>query len=502
MRSLVRPLFVPFLLVSAGAAQADLTADQVWQSWQDRATGAGLTLAADSTARDGASLRLSGVSVARDGGAQMNIAQIVLTEAGDGSVSAAFPDAVSMVLSPETGEAGFDLVQEGLTVILREGPTSGAMAYDIRADRLDGSFSASAGESAQSDEFEFDISVGLTGLALTAETTPGDMARTGVRMTAATMDYDVSTVSEVLQMDSVQTSTIADVSVTLDLSVPASMPLMAMTGPADIAQALRDGLAARMTFDQGVAEQTDATTDAFMSYDYAITTQPGTSVVTVDRSGMAIEGQVPGGAVAGTIGDMPEGMFTATFGAFDMAFRMPLIGNDAPDDFTFRIGFKDFALGDAVWDLFDAGRVFPRDPATIAIDAGGTARLDLLGLAADDMAGASPDPARLPEIMSLDLRNVALSVAGSSLTGQGAFTFATGADGVPVPDGRATFGLTGANALLDGAVSTGLATADDVGGLRMMMGMFMRPGTGEDSLTSEIEAKADGSILVNGMRLK
>jgi hypothetical protein len=502
MRSLVRPLFVPFFLLSAGAAQADLTADQVWQSWQDGATAAGLSLAADSTARDGASLRLAGVSVARAGGGQMNIAQIVLTEAGDGSVSAAFPDAVAMILSPENGEAGFSLVQEGLSVILREGAAPGGMVYDIRADRLDGTFTASDGDPAQSEQFVFNFSMGTKGLALTAETTSDDMARTAVKMSAATLNYDMTTASQILEMESAQTSTIADVSIALDMSVPASMPIMAMTGPGDVAKALRDGMTARMTFDQGVAEQTDATTDAFMSYDYAITTQPGTSVVTLDRSGMAIEGQVPGGAVAGTFGEMPEGMFTATFGAFDMAFKMPLIGNDGPDDFTFRMGFKDFALGDALWDLFDAGRVFPRDPATIAIDAGGKARLDLLGLAADDLAGNAPDPSRLPEIVSLDLRNIALSVAGASLTGQGAFAFATGADGVPVPDGRATFGLTGANALLDGAVAAGLATADDVGGLRMMMGMFMRPGTGEDNLTSEVEAKADGSLLVNGMRLK
>jgi hypothetical protein len=502
MRSLSRPLFVPFFLFSTGVAQADLTADQVWQSWQEGASAAGLTLAADSTARDGDALRLSGVSVARSGGGQMNIAQIVLTEAANGSVSAAFPDSVAMILSPENGEAGFGLVQEGLTVVLRDGAAPGGMVYDIRADRLDGTFTAADGDPAQSEQFVFNFSMGTKGLVLSAETVPGDMARTGVKMTAATLDYEMSTASQILEMNSAQTSTIADVSMTLDLSVPASMPIMAMTGPADIAQALRDGLAARMTFDQGVAEQTDATTDAFLSYDYAITTQPGTSVVTLDRSGMAIEGQVPGGAVAGTFGGMPEGMFTATFGAFDMLFRMPLIGNDGPDDFTFRMGFKDFAMSDAVWDLFDAGRVFPRDPALLQIDAGGKARLDLLGLAADDMAGNAPDPSRLPEIMSLDLRNIALSVAGASLTGQGAFTFATGADGVPVPDGRATFGLTGANALLDGAVSAGLATADDVGGVRMMMGMFMRPGTGEDSLTSEVEAKADGSILVNGMRLK
>lgn len=488
-------LALPLCLVWAGAAQA-LTADQVWQSWQQDGAAAGLVVAADSTRREGDALRLSGVSLARDGAGRMAIAQIVLTEAADGSVSATFPDTVDMVLSPESGTADLTLVQTGLAVTLRDGDTPGAMVHDIRADRLEGSFTLSDGDPVRADEFILSVLVALQGLEVTGWTVPGDLARMAVALTAERFDYDVITRSQVLQSDSVQTSTIADLAVTLDLSVPAAVPLLAMTGPGDLAQALRGGLAARMTFDQGVAEQSESISDPAMTYDYVLTTQPGTSVLTLDRSGVAMEGQVPGGAVVATLDPMPDTPVEATFGAFDMLFRMPLIDTEAPEGFALRLGFADVVVDDALWDPFDAGRVFPRDAASVEVDLAGTARLDLLALAAEDAA------APLPEIVSLDLRRVALAVAGASLTGQGAFAFATGVDGLLVPDGRATFTLTGADGLLDGAVAAGLATADDVGGLRLLMGMFLRPGAEAGSLVSEVEARPDGSVLLNGMRVQ
>ncbi|QYK42969.1 MAG: hypothetical protein KF887_07695 [Paracoccaceae bacterium] len=498
-----RTLALALLFLAAGTtARADLTADDVWQSWRDGAAAAGLTVAADSAARDGAALRLAGVSVLRAGGPQVNIAEIVLTEGADGSVSAAFPDAVAMILSPENGTAGFSLAQQGMTLILREGQATGGMVYDLSADRLEGTFTAKDGDRAQGDEFIVNFGLGIHGFTLKAETTPGEKTRTRAEIVATSLDYDLTMASQILGSNSAQTSRSADVTIGLDLSVPATAPLLAMRGPDDLARALQDGMAARLDFEQGVTVQTDATKDRVMEYDIRISTQPGMSVATLDRTGMSIEGSVSGGTVGGTVGGLPEGGFDASFGAFDLLFRMPLIANSGPDPFALRMSWADIALGDAVWDLFDAGRVFPRDAASFEIDVAGKARLDLLGLVADDLAGTGPDPARTPEILSLDLHSIALSLAGAAVAGQGAFTFATAPGGAPVPDGRMTIDLTGANALLDGAVAAGLASADDVGGARMMLGMFMRPGAGDDSLTSEIEARPDGSIHVNGMKMR
>jgi hypothetical protein len=49
----------------------------------------------------------------------------------------------------------------------------------------------------------------------------------------------------------------------------------------------------------------------------------------------------------------------------------------------------------------------------------------------------------------------------------------------------------------------GLLPEDQAMGARMMMGMFARPGDGEDTLVSKIEVDgASGSISANGQRLK
>lgn len=215
-----------------------------------------------------------------------------------------------------------------------------------------------------------------------------------------------------------------------------------------------------------------------------------------------MEGEISSAGIWAVVGPFPDAGVLAKVGASVMAFRLPLVRDAAPDDFALRLGIKDIDVADGVWDLFDAGRVFPRNAASLDLDVAGKAWFDLLGLAEDDPAGRRRDPARWREIVSLALRSLAVAVAGATLSGEGAFTFATGADGVPVPDGRAGFAMTRANALLDRAVSAGIATVADVRGTRMMMGMFMRPGTGGDSLTSEIEAKVDGSVTLNAMPLR
>ncbi len=71
-----------------------------------------------------------------------------------------------------------------------------------------------------------------------------------------------------------------------------------------------------------------------------------------------------------------------------------------------------------------------------------------------------------------------------------------------MPLGSADVSVSGANALIDGLIATGLITEDDAMGARMMMGMFMVPGAEPDSLTSKIEAKEGFAIFVNGQQIQ
>ena len=121
--------------------------------------------------------------------------------------------------------------------------------------------------------------------------------------------------------------------------------------------------------------------------------------------------------------------------------------------------------------------------------------MDLPALIASEETGVP----YIPALESLNITELGLKVAGAALDGTGAFTF-DNSMGMPMPLGEANITITGANKLIDGLIATGLLPEQDAMGARMMMGMFMVP-SGDDTLTSKIEAKEGMQILVNGQPL-
>jgi hypothetical protein len=110
------------------------------------------------------------------------------------------------------------------------------------------------------------------------------------------------------------------------------------------------------------------------------------------------------------------------------------------------------------------------------------------------------------EIHALTVNALTLAIAGARLTGAGDFTF-DNADmstfpGMPRPEGALDLQLTGGNTLMDTLVAMGLLPEEQAMGARMMLGLFARPGSGPDSLTSRIEITPDGQLLANGQRLR
>ena len=105
------------------------------------------------------------------------------------------------------------------------------------------------------------------------------------------------------------------------------------------------------------------------------------------------------------------------------------------------------------------------------------------------------------QLNAVNINEIKLNIAGAELTGDGDFAFNN--DGMmPVPSGVMNMMLTGGNGLLDTLVGMGLVPEEQAMGARMMMGLFTRPGDGDDTLVSTIEVNEDGSILANGQRIK
>jgi len=172
-----------------------------------------------------------------------------------------------------------------------------------------------------------------------------------------------------------------------------------------------------------------------------------------------------------------------------------VIATEAAGDYSFLLKLTDFSLNEEAWAMFDPQAALPRDAAQIAIDISGKTKIDLPGLITAEESGMPP-PVPAPE--SLNITELGLKVAGAALAGTGAFTFD---NSMGMPLGEANVSITGANALIDGLIKTGLLSEDDAMGARMMMGMFFVPGANADELTSKIEAKEGMQILVNGQPL-
>ncbi len=202
-----------------------------------------------------------------------------------------------------------------------------------------------------------------------------------------------------------------------------------------------------------------------------------------------------------TPGDMPLPPITLTAARSSGAVRVPMVASEAQQEFGLSMSLEGVELSEAAWSMFDPAGVLPREPATLALEISGTGRLDVDVIDAAAMEAASQDDTPPGELRSVSLDRLRLALVGAELTGTGAFTF-DNATVPPAPEGKIELTLTGANALIDKLVKMGLIPEDQAMGARMMIGMFAKPGEGEDVLTSTIEVRKDGSVIANGMQIK
>ncbi|MEM8648725.1 MAG: DUF2125 domain-containing protein, partial [Pseudomonadota bacterium] len=87
-------------VLGAGAAHADLTAEQVWADWQSYMAASGYTLSGTET-RDGDDLKVTDITMVteipeEDVSVQLTMSEVTLTDNGDGTVSIGLPAALPM----------------------------------------------------------------------------------------------------------------------------------------------------------------------------------------------------------------------------------------------------------------------------------------------------------------------------------------------------------------------------------------------------------------------
>ena len=486
------------VVLMGGTAHAALTADQVWQSWKDAAALAGLQITAATEANAGGVLTLNGVTLAPPGAPTgLTISDVTLTEESDGSVTIRPGAAIGVDGGPN---GGLTITHEGLEMTAHEGD-GGALVYDYSADKLSAVVKSVTEGFSMTDTpaqpVTNDVTVNFEDLEGTYSDTPGTNRAFAVEVNASKLAYDVKTEDPNMQMKTASTSETADISLGASFTLPATLSLGALNGPEDFGKALQDGLAVTLSTKQGTSTGTIDQQDQIFPYKANITAQGGEGTFKMDKDAVSVATQGAGLDVDLTSPAVPVPI-KVTSGPIVMNMLSPVQAIDAAADYGMTMKLSQLVLSDSVWGLFDPGSTLKREPFDLAVDVSGKTKIDWIGIMAAGDTGAQP-PVPAPE--SLNITEIALKVAGAAANATGAFTF-DNSMGMPMPLGSADVSVTGANALIDGLIGTGLITEDDAMGVRMMMGAFMTPGAEPDSLTSKIEAKEGFAIFVNGQQIQ
>ena len=480
-----------------GTAHAALTADQVWQSWKDAGALVGLTVSAATENNAGGVLTLNGVSIAPEGVPGVTISDMTLTEQSDGSVAIAPGADIGVAMSGDA-EGSVKLTHDGLTITARE--ADGGVAYDYAAAKLDVAYDTkypgTSVDGSEAPKVAASGNVGFTNLAGTYSDTPGANRTFGFDIKADSLAYTTTSDDPGMQMKQTSTSETAGIEMSMDFALPSTIALTSIASAADFTTALNEGLSFSLSTKQGESNGTVKQESPFMPMDLVMKAGGGVGDVVFNKDTFSVKSSGDGLNIELAPGMAPVPV-TITAGAVQFDMTTPVIATEAAGDYAFVMKLNDFSLNEEAWALFDPQAALPRDAAQIAIDISGKTKIDLPGLITAEESGVQP-PIPAPE--SLNITELGLKVAGAALAGTGAFTF-DNSMGMPMPLGEANVTVTGANALIDGLIKTGLLSEDDAMGARMMMGMFMVPGANPDELTSKIEAKEGMQILVNGQPL-
>ncbi|MFV0359551.1 MAG: DUF2125 domain-containing protein [Tropicimonas sp.] len=497
------------LLAVVPQAGWSLSPQEAWDHWKTQGDRFGLTVSAETETPAGATLTLEGLKYVGEWGfvqAEYNGGTFTLSEEGD-SVSVSYPaDGTITIKAAPPGESAFEatlnLSYPGATTLLSQ---EGDKLIDV--SRFPG-FTIAIGE-VRIDDKPFDITgeYAMSNLEYSQNiATSGDpVYESDVSISDLAINYQMQipeakvTMKSAAQASNVTAVTTAALGALLtelekDMSAYDDAAMMDMIG-----RVLDSGFRIDSKSHYESYTVSDETTDENGTFSNTFTIREGDADVTVDAGGMAYDvtsGSLDGALVIPGL-PLPELAFAAS--AMEIAFDFPFTSGEEGAPYSWKLALDSLTMGEPIWSLFDPGAVLPRDPASLVVSQSGQLRW-ISNLFSAETVGARTPPV---EPLSANLDELKLAMLGAELTGTGAFTFdqvtkKLFSNGVPQPEGKAEFRLTGGNALLDKLVQAGLLPQDQFMMTRMMIGMFAVPGEGDDVLTSEIEVDADGKVLING----
>lgn len=537
------------ILALTGPAMADVTPAEVWQGWLDYYQASGYTVTEGSRDDSGGTLTLKDVvftSAADDEGRLVaTVPEIALAPTGDGKVRTTLSDTATLALTIADEEDGPVDIAATATMPGYEVVTSGS-AGDMTHDGR------------------------LPELVLTV-----DSVKSGTETITAPITFKLldtafrlhSVAGDVTTITSDTTADRAEISGRVESNDPAEPGHVTFQGALDGLQARGEFMMPKgidMNGDVNAALKAGMAATGSLSveggnldFDFAGQSegQPQTGTgklagqgftvgATFSARGLGYQGDSDGFMAEITSSDLPFPVnYSTESSSFDI--QMPVMKSDTPVPFKLAYSIGGLRLGDAIWDLFDAGRKLPRDPASLDLDITGMTRvtMDLFDPASfpdpesgvaeetavdpgttgdqadmqageaapgdgagdagtgDETAGASGEDMPF-EPTEITINKLALAAAGASLDASGALTVPEGGS-MDAPVGKVSATILGANGLLDKLVELGAIGPDEVTGYRMMLALFARAAPeGGDKLVSELEFREGGQVFANGQQVK
>lgn len=495
------------ILLSSTASFADVTNSEVWGNWRSYMENFGYSITANEAA-SGNTLTVTDIAMTIAFGENNDSVSVVFPsvtfdEIGDGSVNIALPPLSEIAISTslETGEeinAVVGYAQDGLNMNVTG--ENGDFIYAYTADGINVSLQELKVDGEDIGPDIAKVNVRVNNITGNASITSGDLRTYTQNLNSGSVIYDlafsepegegaVKLNGKIQQINSNSVSTLPKDGLDVD-----DLNAMFESGFASEGTLTYQGGNMEVSFSSPEGAGTASSSSSGGAINFALG-QNGIEYG-VSQSDLAVNALMP---------DIPFPIaVNMALSKFNMT--LPIKKSDAEQDFAFGFTMGDFTMSDAIWSLFDPAGELPRDPATIALDLAGKAKILFDFLDPDQAAALESSGAAPGELNTLTLKQMVVDAVGAQLTGTGDFTFdnsdLVSFDGMPRPSGAIDLKLVGGNGLLDKLVEMGMIPQEQAMGARLMMGLFAVADEGTDTLNSKIEINDDGHILANGQRIR
>ncbi len=466
------------LVAMSAPAFADVTPEQVWQSWLDYYEAAGYEITESGREQAGDTLTLKDVTAkatAPDSQAELSFGTVTLTDTGDGKVRTVFSDRATGSVSGtdpdgKSFEVPFVLDMPGNSIVTSGAPEDITHEFDYPNTEVSLSTIKSGDE-----EKPLPIRANIVGSTGVMRVVPGAPTQYEYKMTA-----DRMTMTADIESDEGERVRIDANLAALELDGAMDLPKDSDFST-DMNAAIKAGLVMNGTIKSGpLTAKLDVTgmddmgepengTGSYDGKGFDLT-------FAMSQDGLVYQGNSDAFSSEFTGGQMPFPVrYTAESVSFDL--QIPVMKADEAQPYKLAYSLTGVTIGDELWALFDPEAKLVRDPASFDMDLTGLARVnaDLLDPAAmmpapmDDMDGMDEtgmDKAEMGETgpaetdmadgamaegemagdytpepepfqpLELNINQLALSLLGANVTASGQLTGPEGGDLSQIPVGK------------------------------------------------------------------